>query len=73
MRARVSATTLKRLEALEQQRGQRKVVALFPELMPVDHWGALAVKMQAILKANVRSGEPPDYSSVPHLPTTPSA
>lgn len=61
MRARVSATTLKRLEALEQQRGQRKVVALFPELMPVDDWGAIAANMQAELKANIRKDCPPHY------------
>lgn len=61
MRARVSATTLKRLEALEQQRGQRKVVALFPELMPVDEWGTIAANMQAELKANIRKDCPPHY------------
>ena len=53
--------TLKRLEALEQVRGQRKVVALFPELMPVDEGGAIASNMQAELKANIKKGCPPHY------------
>ena len=53
--------TLKRLEALEQVRGQRKVVALFPELMPVDEWGAISSNMQAELKANIKKDCPPHY------------
>ncbi|OUW78245.1 MAG: hypothetical protein CBD74_10895 [Saprospirales bacterium TMED214] len=61
MRARLSMATLKRLEALEQVRGQRKVVALFPELMPVDEWGAIASNMQAELKANIKKDCPPHY------------
>ena len=61
MRARVSMATLKRLEALERSRGQRKVVALFPELMPVDEWGAIASNMQAELKANIKKACPPQY------------
>jgi len=52
--------TLKRLEALEQARGQRKVVALFPELIPVDEWGAYASgtesEYQKGLPAAVRQG-----------------
>jgi hypothetical protein len=61
MRARVSMATLKRLEALEQSRGQRKIVALFPELMAVDEWGALAVRMQGELKTNVKKDSAPQY------------
>jgi hypothetical protein len=53
--------TLKRLEVLEQARGQRKVVALFPELMPVDEWGTIASNMQAELKANIKKDCPPQY------------
>lgn len=63
MRARVSASTLKRLEALEQACGERKVVALFPELMPVDDWGPIAANMQAELKANIKKDCPPQYDS----------
>ena len=61
MRMRASSATLKRLEALEQQRGQRKVVALFPSLLAVDEWGAIAANMQAELKANIRKDCPPQY------------
>ena len=61
MRARIPASTLKRLEALEQARGQRKVVALFPEFMPGDECGAIASNMQAELKANIKKDCPPEY------------
>lgn len=61
MRARVSMTTLNRLEALEQARGQRKYVAMFPKLLPVDEWGAIASNMQAELKANIKKDCPPQY------------
>ncbi|TBW49693.1 hypothetical protein EZI54_19425 [Marinobacter halodurans] len=61
MRTRIPASTLKRLEALEHSRGKRKVVALFPELMPVDEWGAIASNMQAELKANIKKDCPPQY------------
>ncbi len=67
MRARVSMATLKRLEALEQARGQRKVVALFPELMPVDDWGELAYQMQTVLKDNIKKDTAPDYGDLPQL------
>ena len=59
--------TLKRLEALEQVRGQRKVVALFPELMPVDEWGKLAYQMQTVLKDNIKKDTAPDYGDLPQL------
>lgn len=61
MKARVSMATLKRLEGLEQARGQRKVVALFPKLMPVDEWGVIAASMQTELKANIKKDCPPQY------------
>lgn len=67
MRARIPASTLKRLEALEQVRGQRKVVALFPELMPVDEWGELAYRMQTVLKDNIKKDAAPDYGDLPQL------
>lgn len=55
--------TLKRLEALERSRVQRKVVALFPELMPVDEWGTIAESMQRELKGNIKKDVPPNYDS----------
>lgn len=61
MKAKLSATTLKRLEALEQQRGQQRPVAMFPRLVPVDEWGAIAANMQAELKANIKKECPPQY------------
>lgn len=67
MRARVSATTLKRLEALEQQQGTRRPVAMFPRLVSVDDWGELAEQMQAVLKKNVREDTAPDYGDLPKL------
>ncbi len=67
MKARVSTATLKRLEALEQQRGQQRPVAMFPRLVPVDEWDALASKMQRILKANVVKDEAPNYGNLPRL------
>lgn len=67
MRARVSAATLKRLEALERQRGEQRPVAMFPRLLPVDDWGELAAQMQAILKENIRKDEAPDYGDLPKL------
>ena len=67
MRARVSATTLKRLEALEQEQGSNRPVAMFPRCMSVDEWGDLASQMQAILKANIKENGPPDYGDLPKL------
>lgn len=54
--------TLKRLEALEQSRGQRKIVALFPKLVSLDRWSVLSESMQAELKANVKTESRPSYS-----------
>lgn len=67
MRARVSMTTLNRLEALEQARGQRKYVAMFPKILPVDEWGELARQMQSILKDNIKMETAPDYGNLPKL------
>lgn len=65
MRARVSIATVKRLEALERQRGQGKVVALFPEMMPVDEWGELAYQEQTVLKDNIKKDTAPNYGDLP--------
>ncbi|PFG10018.1 MULTISPECIES: hypothetical protein [unclassified Marinobacter] len=67
MKARISATTLKRLGALEQQRGENRPAAMFPRLVQVDEWGALASRMQGILKDNVVKDEAPDYGDLPKL------
>lgn len=67
MKARLSAATLKRLEALEQQRGQNRPAAMFPRLVQVDEWGALASQMQAELKKNIKKDEAPDYGDLPKL------
>lgn len=67
MRTRIPASTLKRLEALEQKQGKNRPVMLVPKMLPVDEWGELAAKMQGILKANVKTALPPDYGSLPKL------
>lgn len=67
MKAKLSAATLKRLEALEQQRGHQRPVAMFPRLVPVDEWDALASQMQRILKGNVVKDAAPDYGDLPKL------
>lgn len=64
MRARIPASTLKRLEALEQQKGHTRPVALFPVLLPVDDWSIIASQAQAILKKNIREDTAPDYSGI---------
>ena len=61
MRAPVSMATLKRLVALEQACGQRKAVALFPKLIPIDERGAIADNLQAELKANIKKDCSPKY------------
>ncbi|NLY16308.1 MAG: hypothetical protein GXZ05_07990 [Gammaproteobacteria bacterium] len=43
------------------------IVALFPELMPVDEWGELAFQMQTILKENIKKETAPDYGGLPKL------
>ena len=67
MRARIPASTLKRLESLEQKQGKNRPVALFPRLVSLDEWGELAAKMQGILKANVKTAAPPNYGDLPKL------
>ena len=67
MRTRIPASTLKRLEALEQKQGKNRPVMMVPKLLPVDEWGELAAKMQGILKANVKTAAPPDYGNLPKL------
>jgi len=40
---------------------------MFPRLVQVDEWGALASRMQGILKDNVVKDEAPDYGDLPKL------
>ncbi len=61
MRLSIPASTLNRLEALEQARGQRKYVAMFPRMVSVDEWGTVAARMQAELKANIKKDCAPQY------------
>lgn len=73
MRTRIPASTLKRLEALEQKQGKNRPVMLVPKMFPVDEWGELAAKMQGILKDNVKRDTAPDYGeSFPQLRLVPS-
>lgn len=67
MRARIPASTLKRLEALEEQKEQRRSVALFPVIQTLENWGNLAVSMQAVLKDNVKRDCAPDYGNLPKI------
>lgn len=68
MRARITASTLKRLETLEKNRSKRKPVAMFPRLVSVDDWEALSAPMQELLKANVKDiDRAVDYSDLPKL------
>ena len=67
MRARVSASTLKRLQSLELLKGKNRPVAMFPRLVSTDEWGALAAPMQKILKENVSHDTAPDYGDLPKL------
>lgn len=73
MRARIPASTLKRLESLEQKQGKHRPVMMVPKLLPVDEWGELAAKMQSVLKANIKQNEAVDYGeSFPQLRLVPS-
>lgn len=67
MRVRVSAATLKRLEALERQKGERRPAMLVPRLVSCDEWEALAAPSQLLLKENVVKYVAPDYGGLPSL------
>lgn len=69
MRKRIPAALIKRAEKVIKDRGLQKnrPVAMFPRLVSVDEWGELASQMQSILKANVKTGDKPDYGSLPKL------
>lgn len=69
MRKKIPASLIKRVEALEQERKTQvlRPVAMFPRLVSVDEWGALAVHAQAILKNNIKKDTAPDYGDLPKL------
>ncbi|GAB2190478.1 hypothetical protein MAH1_20860 [Sessilibacter sp. MAH1] len=68
MRTRIPASTLKRLEALEQKQGKNRPVMMLPRLVyDVDEWEAIAAPMQFRLKENVVEDTAVDYSDLPKL------
>lgn len=69
MRKKIPASLIKRVEALEQERKTQSArpVALFPRLVSVDEWEALASRAQTILKENIKEDSAPDYGDLPKL------
>ena len=69
MRKKIPAALIKRAEKAIKDRGLQKnrPVMMVPRLLPVDEWGELAAKCQAILKANVKTALPSDYGDLPKL------
>ena len=68
MRTRIPASTLKRLEALEQKQGKHRPVMMLPRVVyDVDEWEAIAAPMQFRLKENVVKDTAVDYSDLPKL------
>jgi len=59
--ARVSSSTLRRLEALENQGSDNRPVAMWPKLLEVDVWSSIATNMQAELKGNIKKDCAPSY------------
>lgn len=74
MRARVSPTFSKRLAAQEQRQSAKRTIGLWPAILGLDEWEALAEPHQAKLCAETRSDdtvviadELPDPVDVSHL------
>jgi len=66
MRARLSATQLNRLRALEQQQGDQRPVMMVPRRLDVAEWESVAAPGQAMLKDNIADRDAaPDYSALP--------
>lgn len=74
MRKRIPAALIKRAEKAIKDCGLQKIrpVMMVPEMLPVDEWGELAAKMQAILKENVKLDSAPVYEALPQLKLVPS-
>lgn len=74
MRKRIPAALIKRAEKVITDRGMQKLrpVMMVPEMLPVDEWGELAAKMQAILKDNVKRDTAPACGELPLLKLLPS-
>lgn len=58
MRVRVSPTFGKRLAAQEQRQSAKRTIGLWPVILGLDEWEALAEPHQAKLCALTRGGEP---------------
>ena len=69
MLKKIPDSFIKRVERLEKDRGAGKLqpVAMFPRLVSVDEWGAVASQMQAVLKDNIKEDTAPDYGDLPKL------
>lgn len=73
MRARVSVTTLKRLDALERGRNAVRTLGAWPAILGWDEWEALAMVHQEKLCSDTRGDAPvvtaenlPDPMDVTH-------
>jgi hypothetical protein len=58
VRARVIPTFSKRLAAQEQRQSAKRTIGLWPAILGLDEWEALAEPHQAKLCADTRSGDP---------------
>ena len=58
VRARVSPTFSKRLAAQEQRQSAKRTIGLWPAILGLDEWEALAEPHQAKLCADTRGDEP---------------
>lgn len=58
MRVRVSPTFSKRLAAQEQRQSAQRTIGLWPAILGLDEWEALAGPHQERLCALTRSGDP---------------
>ena len=69
MLKKIPASYIKRVKALEDGRKTQSArpVALFPRLVSVGEWEALASRAQAILKENIKEDCAPDYGDLPQL------
>ena len=67
MRLRLNANTRKRLEQLEQSRSAAQCIGLWPTILPLDEWEALAVASQeALCNATRGRAQPKPTRPDPH-------
>lgn len=69
MRKRIPAGLINRAEKVIKELGVKKKrpVAMFPRLVSVSEWSAVAEPMQQRLKDNIKQDTPVDYSDIPKL------